>query len=177
MLWFLFARWGWGCGSSTRACCRLAPGLRDVRRQPRPSARLARGSGEVRLRPRVRAGQHGGALLGGCSRTCCSVGRHRSVGAALGGCYPLVLRGRRGRTPQAVLRALPEAIDRLRDSLSRPFRWMWRWRDLERSRGPTLRPGFGYLPTSSRLVRSFTGPSSTGRIPWRTARRTGSPAR
>ena len=40
-------------------------------------------------------------------------------GALSGGAlYPLVLRGRHARQRQAVLRALPEAIDRLRDSLA-----------------------------------------------------------
>jgi len=42
-----------------------------------------------------------------------------ALGIAVGGAlYPVVLRGRRARRRQAVLRSLPEAIDRLRDSLA-----------------------------------------------------------
>lgn len=61
-----------------------------------------------------------GALLGGMAAQLLLGGPiFDAVGIALGGAaYPLVLRGRHRRRRQAVLQALPEAIDRLRDSLA-----------------------------------------------------------
>ena len=61
-----------------------------------------------------------GALLGGLLADVLLGGPiPGAVGLLLGGAvYPLVLRGRHARRRRAVLLALPEAIDRLRDSLA-----------------------------------------------------------
>jgi tight adherence protein B len=61
-----------------------------------------------------------GALLGGIAAQLVLGGPiFAAVGFVIGGAtYPLVLRGRHHRRRQAVLQALPDAIDRLRDSLA-----------------------------------------------------------
>src|SRR5579871_138226 len=90
----------------------------------------------------------GGALLG-CLLAQLLVGGPvlDLVGAALGGgVYPLVLRGRHIRRRQAVLHALPEAIDRLRDSLASTIPMDVALARLGSEAGPEpLRPSFRVL--------------------------------
>jgi Flp pilus assembly protein TadB len=70
-----------------------------------------------------------------------------AVGLVVGGAvYPLVLRGRHQRRRRAVLQALPEAIDRLRDSLASTIPMDVALARLGTTAGPEpLRPGFRQL--------------------------------
>ena len=100
----------------------------------------------------------GGALLG-CLLAQVLVGGPVMdlVGAALGGSvYPLVLRGRHGRRRQAVLHALPEAIDRLRDSLASTIPMDVALARLGSDAGPEpLRPSFRVLANELALGLNF----------------------
>ncbi len=79
------------------------------------------------------------------------------VGVAIGGAtYPLVLRGRHRRKRQAVLQALPEAIDRLRDSLASTIPMDVALARLGTEAGPEpLRPNFRLLANELALGASF----------------------
>src|SRR5688500_16593576 len=121
MVWVLFALVGLGLWL-------VHDGLLPHRpRPPRPPSRLA---GRLRdwlvqtgvpISPRLFLAISGsGAVLGGVLAHLLLGGPvFDAVGAAAGASvYPLVLRGRHSRRRQAVLHALPDAIDRLRDSLA-----------------------------------------------------------
>jgi tight adherence protein B len=80
-----------------------------------------------------------------------------AVGVVLGGIsYPLVLRGRARRRRQAVLQALPEAIDRLRDSLASTIPMDVALARLGTEAGPEpLRSSFRQLGNELALGASF----------------------
>jgi tight adherence protein B len=101
----------------------------------------------------------GGALLGGILAHLLLGGPlFDAVGIALGGSiYPLVLHSRHGRKRQAVLRSLPEAIDRLRDSLASNIPMDVALAHLGTDAGPEpLRPTFRHLANELRLGATFT---------------------
>jgi len=100
----------------------------------------------------------GGALLGGILAHLLLGGPiFDAVGTAVGGSvYSLVLRGRHGRKRQAVLRALPEAIDRLRDSLASTIPMDVALARLGTDAGPEpLRPTFRLLANEIALGATF----------------------
>jgi len=121
MLWLLFAAVGLGLWL-------VHDGLLPPRQRPprRPSRALTGLRGwlaqtGVPISPRLFALiSIAGALLGaGAGQMLLGGPIVDAFGFALGGAmYPMVLRGRARRRRQAVLQALPEAIDRLRDSLA-----------------------------------------------------------
>jgi tight adherence protein B len=79
-----------------------------------------------------------------------------AVGIVLGGAaYPLVLRGRQRRRRQAVLQALPEAIDRLRDSLASTIPMDVALAHLGTAGPEPLRAGFRQLAGELALGASF----------------------
>src|SRR3954454_8402498 len=96
-------------------------------RPPRQPSRLVSGMRDWLVQTGVPIGPRtfvlislAGALVGGLAAHFLIGGPlFDAVGVVMGGLtYPLVLRGRHRRRRQAVLHALPEAIDRLRDSLA-----------------------------------------------------------
>ena len=98
-----------------------------------------------------------GALLGGGVAQLLLGGPiFDAVGIVLGGAtYPLVLRGRRRRRQHAVLQALPDAIDRLRDSLASTIPMDVALAHLGSAGPEPLRPGFRQLAGELALGGSF----------------------
>src|SRR5690242_3442393 len=121
MIWLLFGLGGLGVWLIYDSLLPARP------RPPRPPSRALSRLREwlvqtgVLITPRVFVLiSLAGALLGGLAAQLLLGGPvFAVVGVLMGGAtYSLVLRGRRQRRRQAVLQALPEAIDRLRDGLS-----------------------------------------------------------
>jgi tight adherence protein B len=98
-----------------------------------------------------------GALVGGFTALLLLGGPlSLAVGMVLGGVtYPLVLRGRHRRRRQAVLQALPEAIDRLRDSMASTIPMDVALAHLGTAGPEPLRPGFRQLAGELALGASF----------------------
>ena len=149
MLWLLFGLVGLGLWLIHDALLPARP------RPPRaPSHTLARlrewlVQTGVPIAPRTFVAiSIGGAILGGAlAHLAFGWPTLDILGIAVGGAlYPLVLRGRHSRARRAVLRSLPEAIDRLRDSLASSIPIDVALARLGSEAGPeALRPGFRQL--------------------------------
>ena len=101
----------------------------------------------------------GGALVGGCLAHLVIGGPVIDVvGVAAGGAvYPLVLHGRHDRRRRAVVQALPQAIDRLRDSLASTIPIDIALARLGTDAGPEpLRPSFRLLTNELALGATFS---------------------
>src|SRR5579859_7081292 len=160
MLWLLFALVGLGLWL-------VHDGLLPPRpRPPRHPSRAFNGLRDwlvqtgVPISPRLFVLiSGGGAILGGVLAHLVMGGlTFDAVGIAIGGSvYPLVLHGRHRRRRQAVLQALPEAIDRLRDSLASTIPMDVALARLGTDAGPEpLRPTFRLLTNELALGGTFS---------------------
>lgn len=149
MIWLLFGLVGLGLWLVHDS---LLPARPTQPRRPRVTLARLRGwlvQTGVPISPRVFVLiSLGGALVGGLlAQAIFGWVVIDVVGALLGGAvYPLVLHGRRARRHQAVVRVLPEAVERLRDSLSSRIPLDVALARLGTEAGPLpLQPGFRQL--------------------------------